>query len=425
MAVDKPKLDPRLLELLYPDEVGELDEAELQARLDEAALSADDADDLRDLNSMLGLIRAEQVVEDVPASVHNSIMDAARLHHATSAAAPTPSRASAAAGRSPRVPEAERAHGKDGAKPFWARVTMNTGRQIALVATVLFVAGVAFVLMRGPQTESRYAEPNSSAYSNVVFEQGVANSPASEQAVPQKSVPQKPVPQKTELAQAESLNNEIASEEAADDLGSGETELAINSDFESEAKPEGLAAPEYRDRKSRSSQLRSSRSRKPAARSSARSPRPLAKKSKAAPSPQAKLAKADSAVEEEIGQKIAEETAPDTSKIDAIAESFASAHYDETTTRVDAFMQDPSASAQDKPRALEFKARAQEAGGNPSAALDTYERIRKNYSTFKSSLIAAAIARLDAQLNSKPMRRKRMNESSAPRPASMDMDSAQ
>lgn len=468
MAVDKPQLEPGLLERLYPDELGELDEAERRALLDAAGLSADRAKELEDLDTMLGLIRAEDLVEEVPATVHASIMDAARAHHSAPAAASPHSRAGAAAARKPRVPESEHPHAPGGAKPFWARMPIDTARQVALAATVLLVAGMAFVMTR-PTPDERFEQASSAVVSEVTFD-----------GPPQAATP--PAPEAGAPAMAELAEKEEASDEQGtpEGFGRGESELALNTEYEQEPSPKGLAAPSYRGRaadalpaeRKREIADKTAKPKKSASRGAAK-PAP-APRAKSAPSAPAKRGGSEQVIDifadnmaapASTSEKSAEDAeeiamletdsaraggaaslgaadsdappmaaeskkdAPEPSEIDAIAESFTSGNYGETTTRVDAFLGEPNASAQDKARAMEFKARAQEASGDPSGALDTYEQLRQRYSGYKSSAIAAEIARLDTQLNSRPMRRARERaapaskskmDSSEPRPASID-----
>src|SRR5690606_18839146 len=169
MAVDKPKLDPGVLELLYPDELGELDEAEVRALRDEAELSSHNARDLKAFDAMLGRIRAEEPRVEVRASVHDSIMAAARAHRENAASAPTPT----------PVPEADRPPRQIAPTPIWARIPMNTARQFALAASVLLVAGVFFVMMR-PSPEQKFTSANSKVTADVTF----GDSPPSPTAAP-------------------------------------------------------------------------------------------------------------------------------------------------------------------------------------------------------------------------------------------------
>src|SRR5690554_3838925 len=281
MAVDKPQLEPGLLERLYPDELGELDEAERRALLDAAGLSADSARELADLDAMLALIRDEDIVEEVPATVHASIMDAAHAHHSAPVAASPHSRAGAAAARRPRVPESGRPHAPGGTKPFWARIPIDTARQVALAATVLLVAGVAFVMTR-PAPDERFEQANSAVVSEVTFD----GSPQA--AMP--STPEAGAPAMEEVAEKEEISDEQRTPEG---FGRGESELALNTGYESEPSPKGLAAPAYRERaadrvpaeRSVRSADKKTKSKKSASRSAPR-PAPKAKSVPSAPSKQ-------------------------------------------------------------------------------------------------------------------------------------------
>lgn len=443
MAVDKPKLDPGVLELLYPDELGELDQAEVRALRDEAELSSHNARDLKAFDAMLARIRAEDLPgEEVRPSVHNAIMDAARAHRESAAAAPTPT----------PVPKADRPPGPIAPKPIWARIPMNTARQFALAASVLLVAGVFFVMMR-PSPEQKFTSANSKITADVDF----GGSPPSPTAAPP-----------AQVAKAESVapgpagedHERDDSQQPAADAAQAEQapmELALNTGAEPTPPPgppqsEGMASSPYGGRatpRSRSSRriptLDESREQKEnaAAKRKVRAPAKAQKPSRTAgtidlwdkdsapaparapmpDSPAESMADAPQPAEaqfDEAEQAPAPPKAP--SKMDAIAESFASAHYDETIARADLLAQNPNTPDADIAQAREFKARAQEASGNPSGALDTYQLIQARHPTFKTSVIAAHIRRLDQQLNAEPMRRER----AAPMNAidSMQMDSA-
>lgn len=442
MAGDKPQLDPGILERLYPDELEELSEAERQTLLDGPA-SDRDIRDREAFGEMLQLIRAEEFGEDVPESVHTSIMDAARAHHAAPASAPTESRAEATAARAPRVPPADHPHRDDSKKPLRARIPVETGRQIALVATILLVAGVAFILTRAQRDAPTHHIADS-----------VISSPRESDPKPKVAAKAESQTQSPESDDDKGAERDEAAEE------NNESELALNTPREPDAQATPLRTPAHAERRGRSieSESRSRKEDRAAPRKSrATRPAPRAKRAlkKASPRSQSAIdlwdsdspsesisafsaksteaeapalddaepsAQIDAIAESKSKEAAEEESRPDTSKIDAIAESFASAHYDETATRVDAFLGEPSASAADKARALEFKARAQERSGDPSGALDTYQQLQKQHADFKSSAVAAAIARLEAALNENPKRSEPLNNKMAPRPSSIDIN---
>lgn len=460
MAVDKPQLDPGMLELLYPDELGELDEAELQALREHAALSDEDVSDLKDFESLLERVRAEDPGEDVPDALHASIMDAARSHHQiTPAAANNESRADRTATRAPQVPEAER-DDMNRAKPLWARISAGTGGQIALVATVMLVAGFLFVTTRvNKSPEQKFSQANSSVTSDVIFGGGAPSGGKGQAATDQ--------PQETaEFAKAESFN---------DNLGKGDTELALNTELEAEGESGPSAtdesaerpAPSYRGRESKSAPRAKPAppTEKPSSRRASRAQQPnraktqkdtkkkmRSLKSKTSPSnratdsaskqildaepskssnstksapakPTTPSAESDDALAEfatggaspeQQSEERADKTPAQPASTDAMAQSFTSGHYDETQVRADAILADTGSSSGDKAQALDYKARAQEASNDPGGALDTYQDLQTRFPKYRSGHIADEIARLDKKLNTKPALRRRMNKESAP-----------
>src|SRR5690554_5467734 len=335
MAVDKPKLDPGILELLYPDELGELDEAEVRALRDEAELSAHNARDLKAFDAMLERIRAEDPGVEVRASVHDSIMAAARAHreNAASASAPTPT----------PVPEADRPPSQIAPTPIWARIPMNTARQFALAASVLLVAGVFFVMMR-PSPEQKFTSANSKITADVSFDGPArAHAPAAQGAKPE-ALAAAPEVDERELDEQQVAKGAEPTQ--------APTELALNtglgSDSPLSSRPEGMGSPsssgraassmpEERAASSRSNSTeqkpsaptkRETRARaKPLAESAGAIDRGRKDRAPAAQSAPALADKADFALDSVASAEKSEKApqAPtDTYRMDAIAESFAS-----------------------------------------------------------------------------------------------------
>lgn len=420
MAADKPKFSPSILELLYPDEVGELDEAELRALRDAADLSAADARDLEALEAMLARIRAEDPAgAPVRASVHDSIMAAARAQNESAPA---------------RVQVAEAS--RPAPKPIWARIPMNTGRQLALAASVLLVAGAFFILTRQP--EPKFETASSATTADITFE---APAPA----------PRAQAPRPEALAAADEVDKSEQTERqqaTGAEPSQAPAQLALNtgrgSDSHAGSPPEGMAAPRSSERAapSRAESRAPSSARRRAARKAAA---PAKRKSRASAAPLAEsalagdLAAKDSAPAAQNARSLADRTdddleseafaeksehappAPeDTSKLDAIAESFASAHYDETIARADLLAGDPSVPDADVAQARELKARAQEARGDTGGALDTYLLIQARHPTFKTGVIAAHIRRLEQLINNQPKRRERAAPMNSVEPMHLD-----
>jgi hypothetical protein len=419
-----------MLDLLYSDELNELDEWTRQEALQqEVAQSDDDAAEFAELQAMLGRIRQEEHGEDVPESVHSAIMDAARRH-----AAESTSRSAQAVERAPRTAHAARAASPDRGdrgdrkKSLWSRVVFGTGGQIALVATVMLLAGVLFVATNANHPTRKFHAANSAVTSDVTFHSSPASdfaanqvfedtpifedSPAEEVEVEQKAIATGPA------GNVRAEQDKAAPGFAATSTGSGRAgrksdigPIALLDDVADQPQPRSRAAQEpMRRRKSR-------RAKKPrsipqaaskaeagiAPRAEPEMKRRLFEATKGAPAAARAAAPSDAELaESEPPQQKQKQQRK--SGLGAIEESFASAHYDEVIVRVDAYMKQESATADGKARALEFKARAQEAGGDQGGALNTYEQLHQRFPTYRADEMEREIERL-RRAQTKMMRR--------------------
>ncbi len=153
MASDEPQLDHNVVDLLYDDE---LDPQDRQAAEREVDASPTARRELVEFESMLGRIRQTDLEEDVPDSVHDSIMAAARKHAARSAS------------RQARVTErAPSASKPRTAKTLWGRLGDSGVAQLVLAATVVLAAGFVFVQFTGSSPERKYNEANSAVSAKI------------------------------------------------------------------------------------------------------------------------------------------------------------------------------------------------------------------------------------------------------------------
>jgi hypothetical protein len=163
MASDEPKLD--IVDLLYDDE---LDETTRRAARDDVEADPQERAELEDFEQMLSAIRDVELDQEVPSSVHDSIMEAARAKAAesTSQKARTTSRQPKAAPSEPSL---------------WSRMHSSGVSQLVMAASVVLVAGFIFVKISGDSVESaKFSAAHDAVSSEVTF--GESNPKYSEAA---------------------------------------------------------------------------------------------------------------------------------------------------------------------------------------------------------------------------------------------------
>lgn len=152
MASDKPQ--SKILDLLYDDELDA--ESRLEARR-EVEQSDEARQEFESFESMLDKIRDVDLDEDVPSSVHDSIMAAAREHTAKKAT------------RQAQVTERAPTPSKSAEKSLWSRLHSSGATQLALAAAVVLVGGFIFINLGGQVREEKFHAAEHAVDSQVTF----------------------------------------------------------------------------------------------------------------------------------------------------------------------------------------------------------------------------------------------------------------
>ncbi|QDG52507.1 hypothetical protein FIV42_17735 [Persicimonas caeni] len=152
MASDKPQ--SKILDLLYDDEL----DAEARDEVRRAVDQSDEArQELESFESMLSKIRDVDLEEDVPTSVHDSIMAAAREHTAKKA-----SRQAQVTERSPNTAAPRE-------KSLWSRLNSSGVAQLAMAAAVVLVGGFIFVKLGSKSEQRAFQAAEEAVHSEVTF----------------------------------------------------------------------------------------------------------------------------------------------------------------------------------------------------------------------------------------------------------------
>jgi hypothetical protein len=433
--------DP-ILDLLFE----ELDSDERDALRAEIEGDPAQAEELESFEHLLGRVRDADLVEDVPSSVHDAIMEAAR------AGAP---RATGGRRAPRRAPSSEQGS-------LWSRMTGGPG-QIALVATVLLAGAFVF----------RFVEQGPAPYGDS------AEAPITEMMPATEELPAEGEARgKADSAESE-LQLELAEAEEAD---RNEAAVADNAREDSlldglAAKPEEESLPGARDIAETASPIerakRRSRSTKAAP---SPAPRPTAKKSKgsdkalgsvdlfggeASPSssnagpaqsgsgittttreteqkPRSKVdylqmddlddapadeAAAPAAAEPEADME--EERAayePPTGTPASIQQTFDSRDYSRTVAEANDYLSGESGNATDRATVMQLKAQSLFNLGRLTEADRIYASIQRSYPNFRPDQIAQARAEIGRRSDAK---RKRKPKASPKKQESIDFSDDQ
>jgi hypothetical protein len=473
MASDKPQLE--ILDLLYDDE---LDEQTRAAARRDVEQSDEARDELEAYETMLAKIRETDLDQDVPESVHDSIMASAREHTAKNA-----SRQARVTRRAPKV-------SKQAEKNLWSRLNSSGVTQLVLAAAVVLVGGFIFLKLGGNNaTEPKFNTAQEAVDKQVTFgdksASELAQAPSPE--VDEKANQMQPAQQesaKQELAKQELAKQELAEQEPTEETAAEEQtegdrtakkskigELA-QLDKRAESQP---PQPEAKEQSVRKRRARRSGSRKkdspndqmevfedaskPAATTKKRRPAPAAaereearlddgivqtessssSRSRSAPSKSgvtdsADLGRslgaiADSSADEPSsasGAAAPAENKPvpsqdsdqeQTSSVNAMESNYRSGNFAGVVTQADRYLSRSSSDQVDEARVLELKARALARQGKTNEADGVYAELQKKHPSYKSDQIRRERADLTKERESKAKQRRR-----APAEANEQMD---
>lgn len=410
----------RLMDLLY-GELSPDEEVELRAEL------GDDfsEDELEDYRGLLDEVRAVMPSQDVSASVHASIMEAAQAGLSQPAERPV-------------------REGRADSGGFWKRLSGGQGAQIALVAAVLLVGVFVarFVRMDDNQLD---------------FQKG-AEAPAREVVAAQmEAAPAAPA---GSVEVAEVVDSNVAAK-LADEVATGdEPEVAtVTPEAEEPAQDRGSDAVWGGEQRQNEEQNRrefaadsKAKEAKPLDVGSTRSPKAKRKKSLGSKSSSKKDGSLDGALNlfgepssdkgggpsnqappvvaatEEVAEgasvagldadeepakepaaQPAEQKAeyrPPAGSISAVDQRFRANDYDGTIRAADAFLEDGSGSQIERARALHLKAQALSNLGRYAEADRVYGSIQRNYPNYQTSEINAAREEVQRRLSKRQPRKK-------------------
>jgi hypothetical protein len=461
MASDKPQSE--ILDLLYDDELDE----QMRAAAREHVEQSDEArEELEAYESMLAQIRAADLDEDVPESVHDSIMAAARNHTAKNASrqaqvtrrAPTPSKSTKSS--------------------LWSRLNSSGVSQLVLAAAVVLVGGFLFVNIGSKREDGqKFMAANQAVDEQVSFGgdssgQLAQKAPAAETSEPVEELlaedqPAEDQPAEDQPAEGEPARGEMGPAPSADkksELG----ELAMLDQFEKKEKPAKARSPEPNapaqnagreaKRKDESRSVQRRRARKSATRKKGPSDdqidvfqgssSPSVDTTKSRPAPKA-AEKKDSTLDQALGRSSSSGSAPGSgvtdnaalgNKLGELADSSPDSDSEETyaepaqaqqeaaeeqasgvntmesnyrsgnfagvVTQADRYLSRSSEDQADEARVLELKARALARQSKSSEADEVYAELQKKYPSYKSDQIRRERAELTKKRKSQAERRR-------------------
>lgn len=410
----------RIIDLLY----GELTPEEEAEVRQEVADSADLRAELDGFESLLGRIREAAPSEEVPSSVHASILDAAR----------------AAAQQAPETRVARRQ--TDGAEGgIWRRFGRGQGSQIALVAAVL-IAGLFVVKyvdqsdrpmapasdisaasepapiiakqIAEPAEETILAEGEEAPATEVVTGGEVANDGDVWQPTPEA----KPADAPLDLAKTETADREIAERpepEVETKRRSARTRSASSAPKRKEASIADKKAPQKKldsivgsdlfdddlGAEGRGSAARQDQNERDYAAKAAEEEQMAAPAATAPP-----MEKAEA--EAEPMQQAKDYRAP-AGSISAVDQRFRVNDYSGTISAADEFLKSGKGNSTDKAQALLLKAQSLSNLGRYREAVRVYESIQKNYPAFDTQTVNQGRAEAERML--KPARKKQAPKS--------------
>lgn len=412
MASESTK-DP-ILDLLFED----LEPEEREALRAEVEGDPEQAEELESFELLMGRVRDADLVEEVPESVHASIMEAAR----------------AGASRSGTGPRRTR-RGPGESDSIWSRFASGGTGQIALVATVLIAAAFVYQVvgpMGSPGVVGDSAEaplgqmqPNERAS----FEgDGFARGESEELAATEEPELESPLVEQEEepstdrleaLKLEDSLDELAAAPEEETLLGSEAAEPAEAKQEERQA-PVKKRAPARRARKSKSSaniELFGSESAAPSSASGVTSTREdTADKGGAdylsiddvEPRPKADNKPAAPAADGTAGDFDADQEAyePPSGSPGAIQQSYDERDYRTTLREANQYLGGDDGNATDRATVMQLKAASLSALGRYAEADRVYQNIQRSYPSFRPAQIKEARADIARQLSDRKRRSK-------------------
>ncbi len=415
----------RIIDLLY-GELSPDEEADLRAELSsDPALRAE----LDGFESVLDRVRGAMPAEDVPSSVHASIMEAART-----AATQGPDRDRIAR----RSPEGG----------VWSRLAGSSGAQIALVATILLVGAFTSSLFRAASPDRAAPASDISAASEPAPMPPAA--PA-EQAIAEEEAILGGELAEAELPEAEPADEVAAFAGAEDRRLDDELRLDANEEFDGRANQvERQQAPSGRLEDSKMERKDDVASRtvttKRRARKSASAPQKIApapdpvspepkptreasggkgfasaadEAQPSVPPAEGAVAAAEAAKPDPTPQRMAKaeekskEYVPTTGTASAVEARWRNRDYSGTIRAADEFVASGNGSPVQNARALHLKAQAMMAQGQYAAASRIFSSIASNYPEYKSAEIKQGQAEANERLRSTRQRQKK----AAPKPS--------
>ncbi len=390
MASDQPT--EHLIDLLY----GELTEEEESSLREDIAQSAEMQAELAELEDLFQQVSDTVEVREVPQSLHDSIMAAAR-ESVTS----TVEEQARAVRRPPAV-----AAGGD-SRGFWGRMKGGQASQIALVAAVLLAGAFVFRFVSMSDPAAPMAKYESEAMPSLLERKEADEAPGV--AMPKM---EPPAAAEEEIFEGESAARELAADERVLEKVA-EKPAAAQPSAKDSPRPEVIARPSKKSVPKKKAKPRtSSKSAKGSAIADIWTEEQKQEAPAPAPSIDGNAASTDSltvgAAEDKSNRagKAKEEFRPAEGSLDAVQESYNRSDFRQTIAQADKVMAS-GASATDKARALELKAQSYSRLGMLTQADATYRNLQNNYPTYNTGSVRAAREELSRKLNERREPKKR------------------